>query len=138
MKQEQKKKIVSLQANISDKPFNQKSPGHPEVGVLNCHRQTDRHTDGHCNSMTESAPWADKVKRGQAPGNHLLLKLFYILASFKGKSQPPGNHLLLIFTASANLSFTSDMPYEVKSSIPIYLISFRRAAAGQVSLITTY
>ena len=23
---------------------------------------TDRHTDGHCNSMTESAQWADSVK----------------------------------------------------------------------------
>ena len=24
--------------------------------------QTDRHTHGHCNSMTESAQWADSVK----------------------------------------------------------------------------
>ena len=24
--------------------------------------QTDRHTSGHCNSMTESAKWADSVK----------------------------------------------------------------------------
>ena len=25
-------------------------------------KQTDRQTDGHCNSMTESAQWADSVK----------------------------------------------------------------------------
>ena len=24
---------------------------------------TDRHTSGHCNSMTESAQWADSVKK---------------------------------------------------------------------------
>ena len=44
-------KNLSTQANISDTPFGQKSPGHPEVGVLNCHRHTNRHR----NSMTESA-----------------------------------------------------------------------------------
>ena len=37
-----KKKI--LQANISDMPFYQKSPWHPGVGVLQCHKQTDTHT----------------------------------------------------------------------------------------------
>ena len=47
--------MVSSQANISDTPFDQKSPGHPEVGVLNCHRQTDRQTNGHRDSTTESA-----------------------------------------------------------------------------------
>ena len=39
MKQK-RKKIVSSHANISDTPFDQKSPGHPEVGVLNLHRHT--------------------------------------------------------------------------------------------------
>ena len=53
-----KKKIVSLHANISDTPFDQSSPVHREVGVLNCHRPTNRQTDGHCDSMTES----DSVK----------------------------------------------------------------------------
>ena len=43
-------------------PFDQKSPGTPEVGVLNCHRPTDTQTDGHCNSMTEPAQWAESVK----------------------------------------------------------------------------
>ena len=43
-------------------PFDQKSPGYPEVGVLNCQRQTDRHRDEHGNSMTELAQWADSVK----------------------------------------------------------------------------
>ena len=49
---------MSLQASIRNKPFDQKSPGHPEVVVLNCHRPTD----GHCNFMTEKAQWADSVK----------------------------------------------------------------------------
>ena len=53
---------VSLQANISNKPFDQKTPGHPEVGVLNCQRPRDRQTDAHRNSMTESAQWANSVK----------------------------------------------------------------------------
>ena len=52
------KKVWSSQANISDTPFSQKSPGHPEVGVLNrhrhLHRPTNRQTDGHCDSMKES------------------------------------------------------------------------------------
>ena len=59
---ERKEKSVSSQANIRDTPFDQKSPGHPEVGVLNCHRQTDRHTDGHGDSMTELTQWADAVR----------------------------------------------------------------------------
>ena len=44
---------MSLYANISDTPFDQKPTRPPEKGVLNNHRQTDRH--GY--SMTESAPW---------------------------------------------------------------------------------
>ena len=38
------KKNVSLQANISDTPFDQKSLGHPEVVDLQRHRATDRRT----------------------------------------------------------------------------------------------
>ena len=47
---------MSLQANIGDMPFNQKSPGHPEMGVLNCHRRTEKQTDGHCDSELASEP----------------------------------------------------------------------------------
>ena len=47
-----------LHANISDTPFDQKSPGPPEVGVWNCHRQTDGHRD----SLTESVQLANSVK----------------------------------------------------------------------------
>ena len=36
---------------VSNTAFNQKSPGHQEMGVLNCHKPTDKHR----NSMTESA-----------------------------------------------------------------------------------
>ena len=54
----EKEKNVPLHANISDTPFDQKFPRPPEEGVLNCHRQTnkqtDRHTYGHRDSMTES------------------------------------------------------------------------------------
>ena len=56
------KKIKSLQANISNMPFNQKSPGHPEVFFFNCHRPRDKQTDGHRDSMTESAQCANSVK----------------------------------------------------------------------------
>ena len=58
----QKKKIVSLQVNISTTPFDQKFTGNPEVGVLNCHRTTDRQTDGHCNSMTESVQCSGPIQ----------------------------------------------------------------------------
>ena len=54
--------IVSWQANISDTPFDQRSLRPPEVGVLNCHRQTHRLTDRHGASMNESAQWAKSVK----------------------------------------------------------------------------
>ena len=43
-KRKKKKKRLSSQADISDKPFDQKSPGHLEVGIWNCHRPKDRHT----------------------------------------------------------------------------------------------
>ena len=65
MKTEEKQFLTS-QANISDTPIDQKSPGPQELGFLNFHRQTDRQTDiqtdGHHDSMTESAQWADSVK----------------------------------------------------------------------------
>ena len=36
------KQIVLLQPNISDTPFDQKSPQPPEEGVLNCHTHTEK------------------------------------------------------------------------------------------------
>ena len=48
-------KIISLQANIRNTFFDQKSPRHPEVGVLGWRRQTNKHTDGHGNSPTDPA-----------------------------------------------------------------------------------
>ena len=53
---------MSSQANINNTPFNQKSPRPPEVGVSQRHRPTDIQTNGHCDSMTELAQWADAVK----------------------------------------------------------------------------
>ena len=49
----QKTKIVSLQPNISDTPFDQRSPRPPEEGISRRHRQTDRQTDR--DYMTESS-----------------------------------------------------------------------------------
>ena len=40
-----KEKIVSSQPNISDTPFDHKSPQPLEEGVLNSHRHTYRHPD---------------------------------------------------------------------------------------------
>ena len=49
---------MSSHANISDTPFDQRSPQPLEEGVLNCHRHTERQTDnGLGHSMTESAQW---------------------------------------------------------------------------------
>ena len=67
---------MSLQANISNTPFDQKFQGHREVGDFNCHRQkgeqTNKKTDGHCNSMTESAQWGNSVreKKKEKRDNH--------------------------------------------------------------------
>ena len=36
---------MSLHAHISDTPFDEMSLQPPEEGILNCHRQTDRHTN---------------------------------------------------------------------------------------------
>ena len=43
--------------------FDQRSPRPPEAGLSRCHKQTNRQTDGHCDSMTEWAQWADSVKK---------------------------------------------------------------------------
>ena len=40
----ERKNSVSLQANISDMHFDQKSPGHPDVDVLQHHKHTDKQT----------------------------------------------------------------------------------------------
>ena len=40
---------MSLNANISDTPFNQRSPRPPEEGVLRHHRHTYIHTNEHLN-----------------------------------------------------------------------------------------
>ena len=65
-------KIVSLHANISDTPFDQRSPRPTKEVVLNCHRQTDRHGD----SMTESA------QLGQFSEKRRRIKKWFCLASF--------------------------------------------------------
>ena len=44
--------------------FDQRSPRHPEVGVSQWRRQTEKQTDGYSNSMTESTQRADLVKIG--------------------------------------------------------------------------
>ena len=52
-------KIVSSDPNIMKIFFDQSSPQPPEGGVSRCHT----HTNQHCNSMTESAQWANSVKK---------------------------------------------------------------------------
>ena len=47
--------IFSLQANIRNTFFAQRSSRPSEVGVLQRHRQTQRQTDGHSDSMTDPA-----------------------------------------------------------------------------------
>ena len=59
---EEKTKMLSSQPNTSDTPFDQSSPVHQEVGVLDCHRQTHRQTDGHGDSITDPAQRAESVK----------------------------------------------------------------------------
>ena len=45
LKQRTRNKNGSLQANIRDTPFNQRTLGHQELGVLSCHKYTDRQTN---------------------------------------------------------------------------------------------
>ena len=58
---------MSSQTNISDTPFNQKFPGHPEVCILRWHRHTDRQTNS-CRHERESlfAFWDGNGKTGKA------------------------------------------------------------------------
>ena len=58
-----KHKIVSSQTKICDTPFNQKFFDLPKCVFCD---GTDRHTDGHGNSMTKSAQWADSVNTAQS------------------------------------------------------------------------
>ena len=75
---------MSSHANISDTPFEQRSPGHPEEGFLNCHRQANGQTDGHCGSMTESA---DSVKIC------LLVSQYYLYVLCPEVSSPQGTRV---------------------------------------------
>ena len=51
--------MVSSQANIWNTFFDQRSQ---QVGLLPWRKQTDQQTDGHGDSMTESAQRANSVK----------------------------------------------------------------------------
>ena len=48
---------MSSQTNIRNAIFDQRSTQPPEVGVSRWHRQTDKHTHGHGDSMTNLAQW---------------------------------------------------------------------------------
>ena len=54
-KEVKKQKNVSLHDNISNMPFDQRSPQPPEVSVLTCYTKTDKQTYGNPDSMAESA-----------------------------------------------------------------------------------
>ena len=56
-------------ANISNTPLDQKFPGHPVVGALWLHTQTDRQPEGHGNSMTDLAQRAKSVKKSKKISN---------------------------------------------------------------------
>ena len=45
IKEKKEKNIVTSHANISQAPFDQRSPRLPEEGVLNGHRQTETQPD---------------------------------------------------------------------------------------------
>ena len=57
-------RIVSSHDNIRNTFFNQKSPQPPEgcFATSQTDKQIERQTDGHRDSMTESAQWANSVK----------------------------------------------------------------------------
>ena len=61
MKEKEKsRKICHCRQVQEHKRQDKKSLGHQQVGVLNCHKQTDTQTKWHCNSMP--VQWADSVK----------------------------------------------------------------------------
>ena len=51
-------KTLSSQSNFRNSFFDQRSPRHPDVGILQSHKQTD----GHRNYITKLAQWAYSVK----------------------------------------------------------------------------
>ena len=72
-------KIVSSQANTRNMFFKQKSPRHPKVGVSRWHRQTDKHTHGHGDSMTNSAQWGRVGEKTKKHFSHMVLGLRWSL-----------------------------------------------------------
>ena len=56
---------MSSQPNITNMPFDRKSPGHPQGGVLNCQTWTDRQTD-------IATLWDDSAKRKEKYFNHVM------------------------------------------------------------------
>ena len=62
-------KIVSSQTNIRNAIFDQRSTRPPEVGVSRWHR----HTDGHGDSMTNSAQWGRVGENCVAVDQHYLV-----------------------------------------------------------------
>ena len=69
---------MSSQPNIRNKFYDQRSPQPPEEGVSRRHKQTHTQTDAHCNSMTESAQWADSVNINSLERRKERFKIFIV------------------------------------------------------------
>ena len=72
-------KIVSSQTNIRNAIFDQRSTRPPEVGVLRWHRHTDTQTNGHGDSMTNSAKWS---RVGEKVANTVVETLTYFVTLY--------------------------------------------------------
>ena len=74
---------MSSQVKISDTHLDQKFFQPPKMGVLQWYGHTDRQTDGHRDSMTESVQWTDSEEI-QTDYNNKRTFCIALLLSFYG------------------------------------------------------
>ena len=131
---------MSSQPNISNMPFDQKSPGHREVGVLNCHRPTEGHRD----SMTDwrggggggRGGWCSHILRcfcvaQGSPKKYVVLTPNNNISLFFQLIWPSGSH----FFHTSHLSKISDIySYNLSNLFLCIHINPRNNNSGQIKL----
>ena len=91
------------------------------------HRQTDRQTDGHRNSMTKSAQWADSVKTCCYPLEEI--------RGVRGPSfRPPGGHLSEVILLTKKASTFEKYFQSKRHNLRFYIVSPRKSISASPTL----
>ena len=101
-----------MYANISDTLFDQKSPVHWEAGFPRWHKWT---THGQCKLETESAKWANSLKKGISQ----LCKFRKILSWTRSIHSSSVNFTTFVFYFSSSLTVISALQRKMEALKPV-------------------